>query len=561
MIDARRLLVGEQDLPELDATTFLNVHGRLHADVVASKQGDRGDIITWINDLFRGSSEVGYRDRELEATSSASFLPGVLRERMRARGAQAMRHFDLVVIGSGPAGQKAAIQAAKLGTSVCVVEATANVGGGAVNTGTIPSKTLREAVLDLTGRGNVLGQDVSQLVDRETQFRMLMDSCQRVINSEVNVVRKQFARNGVKVAFGSATFLDEHTITVKATQKEETLKADYILIAVGSVAAKPSDIPFDSHRIFTADEMYGGDREVARSIIVVGGGVIGTEYASMATRLGIRVTLVEGRNRVLDFVDIEIGEALQYHLRQTGMTLRLGEKVVKVEVIDAPSGSRPESDKMVEATLESGKVLRADRLLYSVGRQGATGELNLGAAGLNADQRGRIAVNENYQTVIGHIYACGDVIGFPALAATAMEQGRVACCHMFDQPAESLSHLFPYGIYSIPEISMIGKTEEQLTAEAVPFERGVAQYKEIARGQILGDDIGMLKLLVHQKTHEILGVHTIGTGATELIHIGQAVMATNGTVDYFVNAVFNYPTLAECYKVAALNALNKLRHT
>ena len=471
-----------------------------------------------------------------------------------------MRHFDLAVIGSGPAGQKAAIQAAKLGKSVCVVERTA-LGGGAVNTGTIPSKTLREAVLDLTGRGHVLGHDVSQLVDRETQFRILMDSCQRVVNSKVNVVRKQFARNGVKVAIGSASFLDEHTITVKATQKEKTLKADYIVIAVGSVAAKPSNIPFDSNLIFTADELYENARGAARSIIVVGGGVIGTEYASMATRFGISVTLVEGRNRVLDFVDIEIGETLQYHLRQTGMTLRLGEKVLKVEVIDPPPGSRPGSEKMVEATLESGKVLRADRLLYSVGRQGATGELNLGAAGLNADQRGRIAVNENYQTVVDHVYACGDVIGFPALAATSMEQGRVGCCHMFDQPAESLPHLFPYGIYSIPEISMIGKTEEQLTAEAVPFERGVAQYKEISRGQILGDDIGMLKLLAHQKTHEILGVHIIGTGATELIHIGQAVMATNGTVDYLVNAVFNYPTLAECYKVAALNALNKLRGT
>ncbi|MFQ6022962.1 MAG: Si-specific NAD(P)(+) transhydrogenase [Acidiferrobacterales bacterium] len=469
-----------------------------------------------------------------------------------------MRHFDLIVIGSGPAGRKAAIQAAKLGRSVCVVERTA-LGGGAVNTGTVPSKTLREAVLDLTGRGHVLGQDVSHLVDRETQFRMLMDSCQRVINSKVDVVRKQFARNGVKVAIGSAAFLDEHTIAIETAQNEEKYKAEYILIAVGSVAAKPPDIPFDGHRIFTADEIYEGDRGIARSVIIVGGGVIGTEYASMATRLGIRVTLVEGRNRVLDFVDIEIGEALQYHLRQAGMTLRLGEKVVKVEVIDPPPGSRPESDKMVEATLESGKVLRADRLLYSVGRQGATGELNLGAASLSADQRGRIAVNEHYQTSVSHIYACGDVIGFPALAATAMEQGRVACCQMFGQPTDSLPHLIPYGIYSIPEISMIGKTEEQLTAEAMPFERGVAQYRETARGQILGDDIGMLKLLVHQKTHEILGVHTIGTGATELIHIGQAVMATNGTADYFVNAVFNYPTLAECYKVAALNALNKLR--
>ncbi len=471
-----------------------------------------------------------------------------------------MRYFDLIVIGSGPAGQKAAIQAAKLGKSVCVVEYTQNVGGAAVNTGTIPSKTLREAVLDLTGRSHVLGHDVAQLVDRSTQFAILMDACQRVINREVNVVRKQFARNGVTLAIGSAAFVDEHTIAI-AAQNEEKYKAEYIVIAAGSVAARPSDIPFDGHFVLTADDMYQGDRDVPRSIIIVGGGVIGTEYASMATRLGVRVTLVEGRNRILDFVDVEIGEALQYHLRQAGMTLRLGEKVVKAEVIGPLAGTRSAAREMVQATLESGKVLRADRLLYSVGRQGATDNLNLVAAGLTADKRGRITVNEHYQTAVSHIYACGDVIGFPALAATSMEQGRVACCHMFGQPADSLPRLLPYGIYSIPEISMVGKNEESLTEEAIPFERGVAQYKEISRGQIMGDDIGMLKLLVHQQTHEILGVHAIGTGATELIHIGQTVMAMNGNVEYLVNAVFNYPTLAECYKVAALNALNKLGGT
>ena len=473
-----------------------------------------------------------------------------------------MRHFDLIVIGSGPAGQKAAIQAAKLNKSVCVVDYKSNVGGGAVNTGTIPSKTLREAVLDVTGRDHVLAKEVvPQPVDRNTQLGLLLDSCHRIINTEVSIVRRQFARNGVELVIGCGAFVDEHTVAVQGSYNEERYQADFILVATGSVAAKPSCIPFDDHYVFTADEMYSGGRAMPRSVLVVGGGVIGTEYASMATRLGIRVTLIEGRHRVLDFIDVEIGEALQYHLRQAVMTLRLGEKVVRVDIIDPPPDSWHQSNKMVQATLESGKLLRADRLLYSVGRQGATDKLNLEAVGLAADKRGRIEVNEDYQTAVDHIYACGDVVGFPALASTAMEQGRVASCHMFGHPTECLPHLLPYGIYSIPEISMVGKSEEQLTDEGIPFERGVAQYKEIARGQILGDDIGMLKLLVHQETLELLGAHAIGTGATELIHIAQAVMAMKGKVDYLINTVFNYPTLAECYKVAALNALNRLHGT
>jgi len=292
----------------------------------------------------------------------------------------------------------------------------------------------------------------------------------------------------------------------------------------------------------------------------VGGGVIGTEYASMLAMLGCKVTLVEGRARLLDFVDAEVTEALQYHLRQAGVTLRLGEKVVKISKVESSGPSRSTNKELVEALMESGKTLRADCLLYCIGRQGNTEGLNLAAAGLTADERGRIKVNECFQTDVKHIYACGDVIGFPALASTSMEQGRLASCHMFGQTVQSVAELLPYGIYAIHEISMVGWTEEKLTKDGIPYEAGIAQYKEIARGQLLGDELGMLKLLIHQESHVVLGVHIIGTGATELVHIGQAVMAHKGTAEYFVNTVFNYPTLAECYKVAALNGLNKLRN-
>jgi len=292
----------------------------------------------------------------------------------------------------------------------------------------------------------------------------------------------------------------------------------------------------------------------------VGGGVIGTEYASMLGALGVKVTLIESRPRLLDFVDSEITEALQYHLRQRGLTLRLGEKVVSIKRIVSPPNAKSDNAFMAEAYLESGKTLRADCLLYCIGRQGASEGLNLGAAGLEADDRGRIKVNETFQTAVPHIYACGDVIGFPALASTSMEQGRVAACHMFGHRYDMIETLLPYGIYALPEISMVGWTEEKLTAEGIPYEAGIAQYKETARGQLISDEIGMLKLLIHQESHAILGVHIIGTQATELVHIGQAAIAFKGTAEYFVNTVFNYPTLAECYKVAALNGLNKLRN-
>jgi len=468
--------------------------------------------------------------------------------------------YDLCVIGSGPAGQRAAVQAAKVGKRVVIVERREVVGGVAINTGTIPSKALREAVIHLTGfrhRGGLYNAAPSSRQD--ITIEDLTYWCQQVIRGEISVVRDQLSRNGVRMLTGTASFEDEHSVVYRHGNEQGQIRADHFFIATGTRPARPPSMHFDTTHVVDADGLLNLPR-LPRSMIVVGGGVIGTEYASMMQALGVKVTLIEGRDRVLDFLDPEIGESLQYHLRQAGMTLRLGEKVVRVEVEDAPKGSRSNEGKLVEAVLESGKVLHGETMLYAVGRQGCTDDLGLERVGLAADDRGRIKVNEHYQTERSHIYAGGDVIGFPALASTSMEQGRLAACHMFGVHTNSTPELFPFGIYAIPEMSMVGWTETQLTNEDIPFESGVANYREIARGQLLGDSIGMLKLLIHQDSRQVLGVHCIGTGATEIIHIGQAVMSLKGTVDYFVDTVFNYPTLAECYKVAALNAVNKLVH-
>ncbi|MEX0776580.1 MAG: Si-specific NAD(P)(+) transhydrogenase [Phycisphaeraceae bacterium] len=466
-----------------------------------------------------------------------------------------MRHFELVIIGTGPAGQKAAIQAAKLGKSVAIIEKNRVLGGVAVNTGTIPSKALREAVMHLTGANmrGLMGQ--SYRVKRNITLQDLIAVSQEVIHREWSTIEDAFERNGVELIWGTAHFEGPNLLMVQNQGEGTMITADHFLIAIGTRPARPKSVPFDESVILTSDELLRLDN-LPRSMIVVGGGVVGTEYACMMSTLGINVTLIEGRNYVLGFLDNEIAEAFQYHMRRGGLTLRLGEKV---ESIRRLCDGGPKSMR-VEAMLESGKKIQAESLLYAIGRQGMCSLLSLENVGLEYDDRERLKVNADYQTPVPHIYAAGDVIGFPALASTAMEQGRLAVCHMFGQPTQSLPHLFPFGIYAVPEISMVGKTEEQLTKEAVPYEAGIAHYDEIARGQLLGDHTGMLKLLIHQQTHEILGVHIIGTGATELIHIGQAVMAFNGKVEFLINSVFNYPTLAEAYKVAALNGYNKLRH-
>ena len=468
-----------------------------------------------------------------------------------------IRHFDLCVVGSGPAGQKCAIQAAKLGKTVCVVEQMEAVGGVAINTGTIPSKALREAVVAVLAARKHADDVGSGALDRTKELSLLIDYCQRVIRAEIEVVRRQLLDNGIELMHGTASLLDANRIVVDGRHTTETIDATHILLAPGTTPARPAHVPFDGEKIVTTDELLHLPY-LPQTLIVVGGGVIGTEYASMLSALGVRVTLIETRDRLLEFADREIVEALQYQLRQSGMTLRLGEKVVEIKRVPAPSGSRTTGD-VVQATLASGKTLHADCLLYSGGRQGATDKLGLAAAGLAADERGRIKVNETFQTSAPHVYACGDVIGFPALASTSMEQGRLAACHMFGAPMVLEEEMLPYGIYAIPEISMVGATEDALTERAVPYETGIAYYRETARGQLLGDETGMLKLLIHQQTEAILGVHIIGTSATELVHIGQAVMRLKGTAEYFIETVFNYPTLAECYKVAAFNGRNKIR--
>jgi NAD(P) transhydrogenase len=468
-----------------------------------------------------------------------------------------MRRYDLCVIGSGPGGQKAAIQAAKLGRKVCVVERMGVVGGVAINTGTIPSKALREAVLMLLRSGEPLGPPGKPSASGIT-IEDVLDSCHRIIRKEIEIVSAHLDRNGVDLLHGRARFVDDRVVEVRGVSHSEQIESERFVIAAGTEPARPGHIPFDGESVMTTDDLLSMP-VLPRSMIVVGGGVIGTEYASIFAQLGVRVTIVDRGERLLRFVDTEIGESLQFHLRAAGITLRLGEQVSSIARIASPDDARCERDSIVEAVLKSGKTLRAGCLLYCVGRQGATAELNLSAVGLEPDRRGRLTVDDRYRTANPRVYAVGDVIGFPALASTSMDQGRVAACNMYDEPVKSVPELFPYGIYSIPEISMVGRTEAQLTEDGVPYETGVAQYKEIAKSQLIGDDAGMLKMLIHQETREILGVHAFGTGATELIHIGQAVMAFGGTVDYFVETVFNYPTFAECYKVAALNGLNRLQ--
>jgi len=468
-----------------------------------------------------------------------------------------MRHYDCAVIGTGPAGQKAAIQASKLGKKVVIIEKNPTVGGATINTGTIPSKALREAVLHLTGvsKRGLFGNDYC--VKRDITVADLISVSQQVIQHELQLVRSHLDRNGIDLVWGSASFENRNTLLVTRPNDSEQITADKFFIATGTRPARPEHVPFNDKTIFCSDAILKLER-LPKSLIVVGGGVIGVEYACMMAMLGIKVTLVEGRKEVLGFLDHEITEAFQYHMRSTGMTLRLGEKVAKIESLPESAGDN--GGVRVQATLESGKTLRAQALLYAIGRQGTTAALQLDKAGLVADDRERMKVDANFRTAVEHIYAIGDVVGFPALASTAMEQGRLAVCHAYGIETKSLPELFPLGIYAVPEISMVGKTEDQLTQANVPYEAGVAQYSELARGQLLGDEIGMLKLLIHQQDHRILGVHAIGTGATELIHIGQAVMAFNGTVEFFINNVFNFPTLAEAYKVAALNGLNKLRN-
>ncbi|MFT4127678.1 MAG: Si-specific NAD(P)(+) transhydrogenase [Gordonia sp. (in: high G+C Gram-positive bacteria)] len=461
-----------------------------------------------------------------------------------------MDHYDVVVIGSGPAGQKAAIAAAKLGKRAAIIERKHMVGGVCINTGTIPSKTLREAVLYLTGLNQRELYGESYRLKSDITIGDLTARTMHVVGKEIDVIRSQLTRNSVTMLIGNAQFTGPHEVAVEdATGDLKHISADYFIIAVGTRPARPTSVDFDGETVVDSDQILELDR-VPGSMVVVGAGVIGIEYASMFAALGTKVTVIERRSSMLDFCDREIIEALQYQLRERGVTFRFGEQVKTVE--SHPSGTL--------TVLESGKHIPGDTVLYSAGRQGVSDELKVDVAGLTADKRGRLSVDEHFRTEVPHIYAVGDIIGFPALAATSMEQGRRAAYHAFGEPVgQTSADLQPIGIYSIPEISYVGRTEDQLTAANIPFEVGVARYRELARGAIMGDSYGLLKLLVHAEERTLLGVHAFGSNAAELVHIGQTVMGLGGSIDYLVDAVFNYPTLAEGYKVAALDASNKMR--
>ncbi len=458
--------------------------------------------------------------------------------------------YDLVVIGSGPGGQKAAIAAAKLGKRVAMVEKGNMLGGVCVNTGTIPSKTLREAVLYLTGMNQRELYGASYRVKEIITPADLLARTQHVITKEIEVVRSQLLRNRVELLVGVGSFVDEHTILVEDSSRGDkmTITARFVVIATGTLPARPAGVSFDSHRVLDSDGILDLT-SIPTTMVVVGAGVIGIEYASMFAALGTKVTVVEKRTSMLDFCDPEVIESLRFHLRDLAVTFRFGEEVTAVDV--GANGTL--------TTLRSGKQIPAETVMYSAGRQGLTAPLALENAGLEADERGRIYVDDNFRTKVEHIYAVGDVIGFPALAATSMDQGRLAAYHAFDEPGAKLMDLQPIGIYSIPEVSYVGATEVDLTKESVPYEVGVSRYRELARGQIAGDTYGMLKILVSTDDLKLLGVHIFGSGATDLVHIGQAVMGCGGTVEYLVDAVFNYPTLSEAYKVAALDVMNKIR--
>jgi NAD(P) transhydrogenase len=459
-----------------------------------------------------------------------------------------MQPYELIVIGSGPGGQRAAINAVKAGKRVALVEKQ-SMGGVCINTGTIPSKTMREAVLHLSGfydqsfyGANYHSKD--QITMADLNFRV-----QRVIENEVSVIQDQLKRNGVDIYHGMAKFIDPHHLRVENNSGFAELEGEYVIVATGTKPAANPKVPINGRNIINSDQILSMP-QVPRTLIVVGGGVIGVEYACMFATLGVRVIIVEKRPRLLEFADTEMVEALSYHMRDRRATMRLNEEVESVE--ELPDGK-------VAANLASKKRIVADALLYAVGRAGNVEPLNLAAAGLSADDRGRIKVDSDFRTSVPHIFAVGDVIGFPSLASVSMEQGRIAAARAFGLDVHSDPAGYPYGIYTIPQISFIGKTEEQLTDEDVPYEVGIAYYREIARGQITGHVDGRLKLLFHRETLELLGVHIFGEDAAELLHIGQAVLLLKGKVSYFKNTVFNYPTLAECYKTAAFNGLNRLQ--
>ncbi len=457
--------------------------------------------------------------------------------------------YDFIVIGSGPAGKHAAIQASKLGKNVLLIEKTQIVGGVTVHTGTIPSKTLRETVLFFSGwrQRGIYGR--SYKIKDHITAEDLTQRLQSTLTKEVEIIQHQLMRNMVDISYGHARFKDEHTVTVEDHDGGfSEYEADKFLISVGTRTCRPDSVPFDGDAIIDSDEIINMKR-IPKKLLVVGGGVIGLEYATIYKALDIEVTILESNGYILNFFEKEIVDELVYHLRDTNIALRLNDELGDIDKRD---------DGNVVCRLKSGKSICVDTLLFTAGRQGVTDDLSLENVGIEADGRGRIPVNKDHQTSQPHIYAAGDVIGFPSLASTSMEQGRHAACHAFGADVHSQPELFPYGIYAVPEMSMVGLTEKECNQRGIKFAVGTARFRETARGQIMGLREGMLKMLFSIETQKLLGVHIIGEGATELVHIGQAVITLGGTLDYFMQTVFNYPTLAEAYKVAAQDAYNRI---
>ncbi|MGO7018798.1 Si-specific NAD(P)(+) transhydrogenase [Rhizobium leguminosarum] len=461
-----------------------------------------------------------------------------------------MLQYDLVVVGSGPAGRRGAIQASKLGKKVLVIEQGKRVGGVSVHTGTIPSKTLRETALNLSGWRERGFYGRSYRVKEEISADDLRRRLLITLNHEVEVLEHQFARNRVQHIRGKASFIDASTLQVIKDDGETTqVTAASVLLAVGTKPFRPDYMPFDGKTVLDSDELLD-IQDLPRSMVVIGAGVIGIEYATIFSALDTAVTVIDPKATMLDFIDKEIIEDFTYQLRDRNMKLLLGQKADKVE--------RLENGK-VELTLDSGRRLTTDMVLFAAGRMGATDALNLQAIGLEADSRGRLKVNpETFQTSVANIYAAGDVVGFPSLASTSMEQGRIAARVAVGAVAKEPPKYFPYGIYAVPEISTCGLTEEEMKERGIPYECGFARFRETSRGHIMGLDTGLLKLIFSLKTRRLLGVHIVGEGATELVHIGQAVLNLKGTVEYFVENTFNYPTLAEAYKIAGLDAWNRM---
>ncbi|GLQ35635.1 NAD(P)(+) transhydrogenase [Amylibacter marinus] len=460
-----------------------------------------------------------------------------------------MEHFDLIVIGSGPAGRAAAIQAGKLKRKVLVVERGREVGGVSVHTGTIPSKTLRETIMNLSGYRERSFYGRSYRAKDVIKAEDLRQRLRKTLNFEVDNLEHMFSRNYVKTLHGDARFVDAKSITVSGRDGEtHTFSAERFMLCTGTRPFRPDYIPFNGTTVVDSDEIIEL-KELPRSLIVIGAGVIGVEYATMMQALDVKVTLIEPRDSFLDFVDKTLIQEFTHEIRDAGLDLRLGSQVIAVK----------EEGDCIRVTTENKRTAVADMLLFAAGRMGATDQLNLAACDVETDHRGRISVDKaTHQTSQPHIYAAGDVIGFPSLASTSASQGRIACCHAMGEKTLPSSPWFPYGIYAVPEISTCGMSEEELQERGIAYEVGIGKFRETSRGNIMGIDQGILKMLISLKTRRLLGVQIMGEGATELIHIGQAVMNLKGTVDYFIENTFNYPTLAEAYKAAGFDAWQRM---